>query len=125
MKKTETYSNIHLNYKVWLSDEGGESLLGDDKWQLLKAVERLGSLKAAADSLKISYRKAWGDIQTAEVKLGFQLLGKIRGGKEGGNSFLTDEGKRFIQAYDEFHREFSDSVEHVIVKFKRTLKRKL
>lgn len=124
MKETNTYSNIHLHYKVWLSDEKGENLLGDDKWQLLKEIERHGSLKAAAEMLGISYRKAWGDIKSAEQKLGIKLVSKTRGGKDGGNSFLTEEGERFILSYDEFRREFASSVDEVIVKFKRTLKKK-
>jgi molybdate transport repressor ModE-like protein len=113
-----------LHYKVWLSDEKGENLLGDDRWQLLKGIEQHGSLKAAAGKLGISYRKAWGDIKFAEQKLGFQLVHKTRGGRDGGNSMLTEEGKRFILAYDEFHREFASSVDEVIIKFKRTLKKK-
>ena len=124
MKETKTYSNIHLHYKVWLSDEKGENLLGDDKWHLLKEIEREGSLKAASEKLGISYRKAWGDIKSAEQKLGIRLVNKTRGGKDGGNSFLTEEGKHFIFAYEEFHKEFAKSVDEVIVKFKRTLKRK-
>ena len=124
MKETNTYSNIHLHYKVWLSDEKGENLLGDDKWQLLKEIEREGSLKAASEKLGISYRKAWGDIKSAEQKLGFQLVNKTRGGRDGGNSLLTEEGKRFILSFDEFRREFASSVDEVIVKFKRTLKKK-
>lgn len=124
MKKENSYSNIHVHYKVWLSDEEGENLLGDDKWLLLKGIEEHGSLKVAAEKLGISYRKAWGDIQIAERKLGLQLVNKIRGGRDGGNSFLTEEGKRFISSYEEFHLEFAKSVDEVIVKFKRTLKGK-
>lgn len=124
MKEKNTYSNIHLHYKVWLSDEKGENLLGDDKWQLLKEIEREGSLKAAAEKLNISYRKAWGDIKSAEQKLGIQLVNKTRGGRDGGNSLLTEEGIRFILSYDEFRREFASSVDEVIVRFKRTLKMK-
>ncbi len=124
MSKTNTYSNIHLHYKVWLSDKKGENLLGDGKWQLLKEIEQQGSLKAATEKIGISYRKAWGDIKFAEQRLGFQLVNKTRGGRDGGNSLLTEEGKRFILAYDEFHREFARSVDKVIIKFKRTLKKK-
>ena len=124
MKEKNTYSNIHLHYKVWLSDEMGENLLGDDKWLLLKGIEEHGSLKAAAEKLGISYRKAWGDINSSEKKLGFQLVNKTRGGRDGGNSFLTEEGRHLILSYDEFHREFAKSVDEVIVRFKRTLKRK-
>jgi len=48
---------------------------------LLKSIEKHGSLISAAREMKISYRKAWGDLQKAETFLGFPLVEKQRGGR--------------------------------------------
>ncbi len=33
------YSNINLNYKIWLETQDQLGILGDGKWVLLKAIE--------------------------------------------------------------------------------------
>ena len=81
--------------------------MGDGKIRLLKTINEQGSLKAATNLLKISYRKAWGDIKKAENILGFQLINKLRGGPDGGSSSLTEEGQRLIISYDIFQKELN------------------
>ncbi len=121
-KKFIKYSNIRINYKLWMSSESGDAIIDDDKWQMLISIQQLGSLKAAADKEKISYRKAWGDIRKMESILGFQLVEKHRGGKSGGVTILTSEGTRLIGAYVSFHAEFQQNVDDTIKKFKKALK---
>lgn len=118
------YSNIRVNYRVWVSTNDNQEILGDEEWQLLTIIAEMGSLKAAAEEMKISYRKAWGDLRDAEQKLGFPLLEKTRGGDQGGSSTLTEEGTRLINAYHELHLNFQGAVEEYIIQFKKTLKGK-
>ncbi|MCF8373600.1 MAG: LysR family transcriptional regulator [Bacteroidales bacterium] len=120
----QKYSNIRVNYRVWFSTNEGQEILGDEDWQLLMHIADAGSLKAAADEMQISYRKAWGDLRDAEQKLGFPLIEKTRGGDQGGSSTLTDEGVRLINAYNELHLNFQGAVEEYIIQFKKTLKGK-
>ena len=75
-------------FKLWFSTADSEGVFGDGKWRLLKAIDDKGSLKKAAESLGISYRKAWGDLKKAESCLGTRLIEKIRGGKDGGKTIL-------------------------------------
>ena len=118
------YSNIRVNYRVWVSGDDEKEILGDGEWQLLRYISELGSMKAAADKLEISYRKAWGDMRDTEEKLGFALIAKSRGGGQGGSTSLTEEGKRLIEAYDQLHENFQDAVNRYIIDFKKTLKGK-
>jgi len=97
---------LKAHYKIWLSLKNGEGILGDGKWRLLKAIEEFGSISKAAENLKISYRKAWGDLKKVEELLGIQVIDKIRGGQTGGSSSLTEQGVNLIKAYDKFHNEF-------------------
>ena len=71
----------------------------------LQTIDDKGSLREAATSLKISYRKAWGDIKKAEDCLRLKLVEKSRGGAGGGQTSLTPEGKRCIAAYVKFRQE--------------------
>lgn len=88
--------------KIWISTESGGGAFGGGKYRLLKAIGEQGSLAAAAESLNISYRKAWGDLKKAEENLGFALIVKTRGGTGGGQTLLTAEGIRLIHAYSNF-----------------------
>jgi len=120
--KYSRYSNIRINYKFWMSSETGDAIIDDDKWQLLIAIQKLGSLKAASDEMKISYRKVWGDLKKVEEILGFAVIDKHRGGKDGGVTYLTEEGVKLIQNYIDFRAEFQVAVDAIIKKFKKNLK---
>lgn len=115
--KGSKYYDIFLKFKVWLENTQGESILGNGKFELIEGIDQLGSLKAAADKLGISYRKAWGMIRDAEEKLGFCLTEKHRGGQHGGNSVLTSEGKELIEAYKELLLEFDEAIYQITKKF--------
>jgi len=115
--KGSKYYDIFLKFKVWLENTDGEGILGDGKFELIDQIDQLGSLKAAADKVGISYRKAWGNVKDAEEKLGFLLVEKHRGGQHGGNSVLTPEGKKLIEAYKELLVEFDESIYQITKKF--------
>ena len=86
-----------------MSDKKDAGILGDGKWQILKLIDQKGSLKAACDELGYTYRRTWGDLKKIEKFFGFPLLEKHRGGSEGGKTVLTEEGKRLVKAFDQFH----------------------
>ena len=102
---------LRARFKLWLSTEDIEGVFGDGKWRLLKAIQSEGSLKAASKLLKISYRKAWGDLKKAEECLDINLLEKHRGGRMGGRSGLTIHGKKWVKAYAGFRRDIERAVE--------------
>ncbi len=118
------YSNINLNYKIWLETQYQLGILGDGKWVLLKAIEETGSLKSAMEKLKLTYRKTWNNLQQIEERLGFPILETTRGGADGGNTCLTEEGKRIVRAFDNFHNEFDVMINQAFDKFKKELEEK-
>ena len=113
---------IFLNYKLWLSSVTGEGILEEDRYRLLQQIKEKGSLKAAADEMKISYRKAWGDMKRAEILLGYELIIRQRGGKSGGQSQLTDKAIKLLEAYDVLHTKMDDAVEKAYEEFKNKTK---
>jgi molybdate transport system regulatory protein len=120
--KVRRYSNINLHYSIWMTTESGENVISDERMLLLFSIKEEGSLRAGALKMNISYRKAWGDLKETEKLLGFPLIEKHRGGKDGGSTVLTEEGIRLIDAYQGFRKEFQEAVNKVIINFKKTLK---
>ncbi len=120
--KNITYPDITLHYKVWLSSDSGRSMMGDGKWRLLKTIDKLGSIKSAAEMLHISYRKAWGDLKKIEDFLGFSLVEKNRGGKDGGSTTLTEAGKNLVETYEKFHTDFDNIAQKAFEVFLNRLK---
>ena len=82
--KGSKYYDVFLKYRIWLEDIKENDIVGNGKFNLLFAIRDQGSLIQAAQKMKISYRKAWGNIREIEQQLGFQLVQKERGGKNGG-----------------------------------------
>ncbi len=102
--------NLQPRFKLWLNCRDIEGAFGDGKWRLLKAIESEGSLRAASQLLRISYRKAWGDLKKTQTALGLALVEKQRGGTMGGQTVLTAEGKKWIAAYDGFRGDIETSI---------------
>ncbi len=94
---------IKLKYKLWLADE--EKLFGDGPCAILQLVQRLGSLRQAAEELKMSYSQAWKLIKSLEVRWGFKLIESKSGGVAGGGSTLTRQGRDLIKTYRSFRQE--------------------
>jgi molybdate transport system regulatory protein len=102
---------LNAKCKLWLSSKSVEGVFGDGKWRLLEAIDRTGSLSAASESLRISYRKAWGDLNKAQDALNVALVEKQRGGNIGGRTILTSEGKKWLKAYTKFRADVEKVVE--------------
>lgn len=100
--------DLHPNLKLWIYAETREGVFGDGKLRLLEAIETQGSLSQAAAALKISYRKAWGDLRKAETCLGIRLIEKTRGGPGGGQTTVTPQGKALIRQYTKFQAVMRD-----------------
>jgi molybdate transport system regulatory protein len=112
---------LRAKFKLWLSTRDIEGVFGDGKWRLLKAIENTGSLTEASESLRISYRKAWGDLKKAQEALNEPLVEKHRGGAQGGQTALTKQGRKWAKAYSGFHRDIEKAVEKAYEKHIRKL----
>ena len=88
--------------KILLTDDNGIKFFGEGPLRLLRSVERTGSLRAAALEMEMAYSKATKLLKQAEANLGFPLTTRSAGGKDGGGSVLTPEGKRWLQQYEAY-----------------------
>lgn len=116
--KGSKYYNIYLDFSIYLKHrEDGNPVLTEEHFELLLNIGELGSLAATAERMQISYRKAWGLLRQSEQTLGFPLLEKHRGGRDGGNTLLTDEGKNLVESYKALRVEFDSSVKVFVKNF--------
>ncbi len=91
-------------YKIWLESHDGKFILGEGTAQLLHAIEEKGSLSEAARLREISYAHAWRKIREIEKNLGTRVVKRRRGGKSGGSSSLTGEGKKLLDEYEQLKK---------------------
>lgn len=101
---------MKIKSKVWIEKEG-ELVFGEGKSNLLKAIDKTGSINKASGQMGISFRRGWSYITAIEKRLGIKLIARSKGGKRGGGSYLTPAGKMLVRKFDnleEVIRSFTD-----------------
>ncbi len=88
--------------KIIFVDENREKFFGEGPCRLLQAVERTGSLRAAAMEMGMAYTKSLRILRRAEEVLGFPLTLRAAGGISGGGSRLTPQGKEWLERYEAY-----------------------
>lgn len=83
-------------------DDNNEKFFGEGPYRLLRGIEKTGSLRASAMDMGMSYTKALKLINNAEKELGFKFTTRAVGGKSGGGSCITVEGKEWLDRYEKF-----------------------
>jgi molybdate transport system regulatory protein len=103
-------SPFRIRSKIWVEDPNGKVVFGLGRYRILEAVQRLGSLQAAAHELRMSYRAIWARISATEERLGKPLL--IREPK---GSRLTPLGQTLLKQFQRLQKLVeaeSDEVYH-------------
>ncbi|MDO9067223.1 MAG: TOBE domain-containing protein [Deltaproteobacteria bacterium] len=89
--------------------------MGSDRISLLEKIDELGSITKAAKAVGVSYKTAWDTINMINNLAEKPLVDRLTGGKGGGGTSLTVEGKRVINQYktiQEEHQKFLDNLEN-------------
>ena len=78
----------------------GEGLiLGPGKVDLIEAIERSGSISAAAREMGMSYRRAWLLVDALNRMFKRPVVTAAPGGARGGGALITEFGKGVAAAY--------------------------
>ena len=88
--------------RITFVDGEGIKFFGEGPLRLLRTLERTGSLRSAAMEMGMAYSKATKILKQAEAGLGFALTTRSAGGRDGGGSALTPEGKRWLDTYEAY-----------------------
>lgn len=99
--------------KIYICSDSGEKFFGQGPYELLKNIDKLGSLRKAAIEMNMAYTKALQLINKAEKELGFKLCEKSIGGKGGGGSVLSSEAREFMNKYEKYADECRRSSQEI------------
>jgi molybdate transport system regulatory protein len=89
--------------------------MGGDRIHLLEKIEELGSITNAAKAVGISYKTAWDTVNLINNMAEKPLVDRLTGGKGGGGTSITAEGKKVITQFktiQEEHRKFLANLEN-------------
>src|SRR4030065_137087 len=87
---------ITVRAKLWLEIEG-KPFFGEGRFQLLRGIDKYGSINQAAKAAGIPYRRAWSYLHALEDRLGIKLIVTQTGGYNGGGTLLSMEAKEFLK----------------------------
>ncbi|DAB30372.1 MAG TPA: ModE family transcriptional regulator [Sulfurimonas sp. UBA12504] len=101
---------MKIDGRFWLTKEN-QNFLGAGRVELLKKIEKTGSINAAAKEMKMSYKAAWERINSMNALADEPLIQRRVGGSGGGGTTLTPYAYELIKTYErlsELHRQFID-----------------
>ncbi|MBI5076732.1 MAG: winged helix-turn-helix domain-containing protein [Nitrospirae bacterium] len=101
---------MEIKSKLWIEADG-KPVFGRGRRFLLEAIDHYGSINQAAKEINISYRKAWGYIKAMEERLGFKLIERQTGGKNGGGAVLTPAARDFLKKYRSMEEGINEFVD--------------
>ncbi len=109
----DNQNDISRSPQISLS-QADKAFLGGIQINLLEKIEELGSITRAAKAVGICYKTAWDTIHQINLMAEKPLVDRQIGGRGGGGSCLTPEGKLVITQFksiQEEHRKFLENQE--------------
>jgi len=96
---------MHLVGRISLDTDEGVLLAGQ-RVNLLEAIERRGSIQQAARELGLSYKSAWDAVNAMNNLCDRPLVQREVGGRRGGGSYLTEQGRNMVRLFRAVEREY-------------------
>ncbi len=90
---------LKVKSKVWIENTRGETVIGEGRFKILKAISETGSISKAALKVGQPFRRVWARVRDAETQSGIKLVETSSKG-----SILTSEGEELLRRYAELHR---------------------
>jgi len=107
--------NLHINGRIWL--EADERFFGMGRMELLKGIQRTGSINQAAKAMNMSYKRAWELVHSMNTQATAPLVATQTGGERGGGAIVTAEGVKYLTYYEglqeRFQRFLSEEANHL------------
>jgi molybdate transport system regulatory protein len=89
---------------------GSLSAIGPGKADLLEAIQRRGSISAAAKEMGMSYKRAWDLVDAMNRYFREPLVATATGGSHGGGAQVTAFGHDILRRYREIESKANQSV---------------
>lgn len=97
MTRDHPQIKLRLHYDVPL-------VLGPGKAELLRLIDRLGSISAAGRQMGMSYKRAWSLVEQMNAAFAPPLVDSSRGGTGGGGATVTPAGRQVLHHYEALER---------------------
>jgi len=92
----DTSRNPKLRIRILFGDD---FMIGPGKVELLERIRETGSIAAAGRQMSMSYKRAWGLVETLNAAFREPLVDSARGGPGGGGAQLTPAGEEVLRLY--------------------------
>jgi molybdate transport system regulatory protein len=116
MENTKKKPSLNADGRIWITTAEGK-LIGKGRVELMEKIKQFGSIRQAALAMEMSYRQAWQLIDDMNTKAKTPLVVSTRGGKGGGNAYITEEGEQLIKLYNSFNKKFQGLLKQQSEKF--------
>jgi molybdate transport system regulatory protein len=119
LRKVTPYPDIPekgyiVRCRMWV-EKDGEIYMSKGRITLLELIDKLGSISAAAKSMKLNYRNAWLWVEAMNRLAKSPLVEKGMGGIGGGYARLTESGKEIVAKYKKIDCEIAKHVEKLML----------
>jgi len=92
---------LGLRSSYWVVDEDGNIIIGRGRAEILKNIEKTGSINQAAKVMKMSYKGVWSKIKATEKHLNQNI---VHADRQKGTR-LTRQGKELLEQYKELEEK--------------------
>jgi molybdate transport system regulatory protein len=101
-----------LTGKLEMSTDMG-AFVGDTRISLLEAIAQHGSISQAAKHVPLSYKAAWDAVDAMNNLSDQPLVARSTGGKHGGGTVLTDQGRKVVAMYRAVEAEYQAALDRL------------
>lgn len=112
IKEYETLLTEHNNQMIHpyirVSVEKEKLFFDSRSKLLLMLIKDTHSVKGACSRMAMSYSKAWNLLNNMEEQLGFPVVERRHGGRDGGSTVLSREGMQFLEQFILFEKKVRD-----------------
>jgi molybdate transport system regulatory protein len=99
------HAGVRVSGRLWI-ESNDETFLSWGRIVLLERIREHGSISAAARSMEMSYRHAWGLCRSMNELAREPLVEMATGGQRGGGAKLTPAGEAAIDEFWRLVQEF-------------------
>jgi molybdate transport system regulatory protein len=113
--------HLALQGSLWIA-VGDRPLGGSERFGLLRAVAKEGSITRAAKAYGMSYKAAWNAIEAMNTLAGDSLVERSIGGRGGGSTRLTPRGRQLVDRFEQIasaHERFLKLLDDQSVDFEQ------
>lgn len=114
---------MELDTKLYILDDSGEKFMGIGVLWLLEKIGEGNSLRAAAQSMGLSYSKAYAMLTHLESAMGRPMVEHKRGGSARNGVVLTDFARSYMALYKDFQERAKAAAEKEYVGFAEKVKK--